>query len=423
MNTRINQLDLLRGIAVLGILIMNIKGFALISAIYINPLALGPIDLIDWGQFVIERVFVDYKFLGIFSLLFGAGIALIDQKFRDKTRVSDLNRDLNRSDSDLFGSYRSLFQPYWYQASRLLVLALFGACHAFMLWYGDILLSYAICGFVVLFFVRLSPKFLFALAVGFALVPFWYFSKGQISISNASPESLVSMANSFWTPASNSVANEVGSYTGSWQAQFQARVSSVKFMLLHLFPQENFWKSSCFMLLGIALYQYGFFSGKWQTTQYLKFGIVLTVVGLIITIAGTINDIYHQFNIQQSLYLGRALLYLGSIPQAIGYAALFYYCYQRFGFFRSPKIAAVGRLALSNYIFQTLLCTGIFYGWGLGWYGEFDSFSVLAFVAFVWTIQIVLSTIWLKHFSQGPLETAWRLLASKLRFKSFTQLQ
>ena len=387
MDSRIQQLDVLRGIAVLGILVMNIKGFALIGALYINPMAIGSLTFSQWCLFVIERLFVDYKFLGLFSLLFGAGIALLDAKLR--------NGPLN---------------AFAYQIRRLLVLAVIGACHAFILWYGDILLSYAACGLVALLFVRLPVKALFVLAFIFACVPLWFFAKGQLSMAEASDETIRSMVGGFWVPAASSIAADIASYTGTLGQQFEARLSSLRFMLLHLFPRENFWKSTSLMLLGIGLFKAGFFSGNWKSTAYLKWGMLLLVIGLCITAGGMVNDIKQGFAIQTSLYLGRSLLYLGSIPQAIGYAALFYYFFSRVKWLQNSGLAAVGRLALTNYVSQTLICTFIFYGWGLGLFAQFDVLTLLLFVVAIWIFQCVFSRWWLGRHQMGPLEWGWRSL-------------
>lgn len=386
---RIEQMDVLRGIAVLGILIMNIKGFALVSSMYINPLATGPISQAEWLLFGVERLFVDYKFLAIFSIMFGAGIALLDQK--------------------LVQAHRGAFS---YQFRRLFLLAIIGAMHAFILWYGDILLSYAVCGLVALLFVRLPVKLLLGLALLMAAVPVWYFIQGQISIQGASPDAIKSMVASFWVPSQSSIESEVAGYTGALSQQFEARLSSLKFMLLYLFPRENFWKSTSLMLLGIALFKSGFFYGLWNKTRYLTWGLSFTAAGLVITSFGLYQDVQSGFAIQTSLNSGRMYLYVGSIPMGVGYAALFYYLYPKISFFQQSGLASVGRMALSNYIMQTIICTFIFYGWGLGLYGQFGVLTLLLLVLAIWVGQYFLSSWWLSKHSQGPLERIWRVGAS-----------
>ena len=385
---RLTSLDALRGLAVLGILVMNVQGFAMVSAAYVNPLAQGGLDLAEWSVWALGRIFFDYKFIGLFSLLFGAGLALFI------TRAEQAGRD-----------------GLSLHARRMVWLGLFGMLHAYLIWYGDILLTYAVCGLLVVWAIRLSPAWLAGLGVLVALPGAALLVLAQIDIDALSAAQRASMAAAFWTPDEAVIAAEQAAIVGSWSEQMEARRSSVGFMLNWLLPRENLWKSCGFMLLGMALYKSGFFQRRWSQAGYARLAIVTLGSGFALTFTGLFLDVRAGFDIGWSLNGGRAWLYVSSFPQAVGYAALFYWMWGR-GWLDLVGVwlADVGRMAFTNYIAQSIICAWIFYGWGLGLFGALDRTAQLGVVAGIWVAQLLYSRFWLRRFRFGPLEWSWRAL-------------
>lgn len=383
---RIEELDALRGIAILGILVMNIQGFSMPSSAYINPLGLGALTSGEWAVWWFERVFVDYKFIGVFSLLFGAGIGLLaDQVERKNGPV-------------MITHYR-----------RMIALAIIGGLHATLIWYGDILLSYAMIGAVIFLFRKLPASLLLIGGLLLTLPGIWELIEGQQGMNAMAREDQLAMAASFWAPSAEALSTEIARMQGSWADVHGARLESLNFMLGYLFLSETLWKTGGFMLIGLALYKYGFFTRAWSRGGYLLTACLGIGTGLAVAAYGLAGDVQVNFDISYSLNEGRAYLYVSSIMQAVGYAALAYWLFS-FEWSKGARrlFAPVGRMALTNYILQSVICTFIFYGWGLGLFGTMNRVEQLFVVAGVWAVQMYLSHFWLGRFAYGPLEWLWR---------------
>src|SRR5687767_6329722 len=154
---RIGSIDVLRGVAVLGILLMNIQTFSMVESAYMNPASYGDLTGINAVIYVFGRLFADQKFMTIFSMLFGAGIVLMAEK-----AVSNGRRPAS-------AHYR-----------RMIVLLAVGVAHAYLLWYGDVLTTYAICGMLVYLVRKWRPAILFWLGVLLLLVPLGFFGALQV---------------------------------------------------------------------------------------------------------------------------------------------------------------------------------------------------------------------------------------------------
>jgi len=365
------------------------------SSAYINPLGTGVPSSGEWAVWWLERIFVDYKFLGIFSLLFGAGIGLLCDQVERKGGPVVLTH------------YR-----------RMIALALIGGIHAYLVWYGDILLSYALIGAVVFWFRKLPVSVLLVAGIAVTAPGLWELIQGQHTMSDLAREDQLAMAKSFWTPSAESLAAEIARMQGCWSEVHAARLESLNFMLGHLLLTETLWKTGGFMLLGLALYKSGFFGCQWSRNAYRLTALVLTSAGLAIAAFGLVGDAQSHFDISYSLNAGRAYLYASSVPQAIGYAALAYWLFSsKLGESVRRLMAPVGRMALTNYIMQSVICTSVFYGWGLGMFGMLDRVEQLAIVILIWAMQIALSHLWLSRFAFGPLEWLWRWAGKGVRPK------
>ncbi|MCK4855934.1 MAG: DUF418 domain-containing protein, partial [Bacteroidales bacterium] len=203
---RIQSLDVLRGFAILGILIMNIQSFSMIGAAYINPAAYGDLTGVNKWVWLIGQVLANAKFMTIFSALFGAGILLFWDKARSAgKRAGNLH-------------YRRIF---W-----LLVI---GLIHAYFFWYGDILVGYALCGVLVFLFRKAKPGWLLFLGFCSMMVPFLIYTWGGMTIEFWPDESYKGSMES-WLPAAESIQHELNAYRGPWLERMKARAESAIFM-------------------------------------------------------------------------------------------------------------------------------------------------------------------------------------------------
>jgi uncharacterized protein len=193
-----------------------------------------------------------------------------------------------------------------------------------------------------------------------------------------------------------------------------------------LFPQRmdsNLWVQSYFfvlwagpragglMLLGMALMKLGFFSGALPTRFYLRLALAGYAVGLPVIAWGAYQDQVHEFDTLYGFLVGHAFNYFGSLPVALAHAGVVLaVCKEGLMPRLTARLAAVGRMALTNYLTQSVLCTTLFEGWGFGLFGKLDRFPLLGVVMSVWLLQLAISPLWLRWFRFGPAEWLWRCL-------------
>ena len=174
-----------------------------------------------------------------------------------------------------------------------------------------------------------------------------------------------------------------------------------------------FFRAFAMMTLGIALYKLGFVQGKLRLTSYRKICMGCLAVGLPIVIFGLIQAYSHNFSMTNyfSIFGTLVLNTLGAVWLVIAYlAAINWWCKGNTYLAFQHAIADVGRMALSNYLLQSLIGTSIFYGYGLGLYGQMQRWQLVLIMLMIWVVQIKLSQWWLQRFTQGPCEYLWRSL-------------
>jgi len=384
---RIAPVDLLRGVAVLGILIMNIQSFAMIQAAYFNPTAYGDLSGINRWIWTLSHIVGDQKFLSLFSLLFGAGILL-------------MSRRLERQGRDPAGlHYRRMF---W--------LLLIGLGHGYLLWHGDILVSYAILGSLVFFFRRLRPRTL--LLTGLALLAV---SSGLSLLSAWSMQfwgaDVIEQNRQWWAPGAEAVARELAAFRGSWLDQMSERVRATVFFQTVGFLFFTSWRAGGLMLVGMALIQWGVLSGERSDRWYRSLLGIGLVIGLPVIIYGVVANFEAGWALEYSWLLGTQYNYWGSlaITGAIVGAAMLLHRSGALPALRGA-LAATGRMAFSNYLLQTLVCTTLFYGHGLGLFGSLEHWGQALIVLGLWILALVVSPLWLRSFRYGPVEWLWRSL-------------
>ncbi|MGG8005615.1 DUF418 domain-containing protein YeiB [Klebsiella aerogenes] len=365
-------LDFVRGVAILGILLLNITAFGLPKAAYLNPAWAGSVSPGDAWSWAILDLFAQVKFLTLFALLFGAGLQML--LVRGKR---------------------------WIQ-SRLTLLALLGFIHGLFFWDGDILLAYALVGLIAWRMVRDAHhvKSLFNTGVVLYLIGIAVLVLlGLISGNGASRS---------WVPdAANVQYEQFWKLKGGMEA-VSNRADMLSDNLVALGVQYG-WQLAGMMLMGAALMRCGWLKGQFSLSHYRRVGAVLIIAGMLVNVPAIAAQWYLQWDYRWCGFLLQAPRELGAPLQTIGYAALAWGFWPQLCRFRLVgAIACVGRMALSNYLLQTLICTTLFYHLGL--FMKFDRLQLLAFVPAVWAVNLLFSQFWLRHFRQGPVEWLWRQL-------------
>ena len=384
---RIAAIDVLRGFAVLGILAMNVQSYSMVSAAYLNPAANDSLTGIGFAVWVLTHVFFDTKFMSIFSMLFGAGMALMAE------------RAASRGASATGVHYR---RQFW-----LLVL---GLAHAHLIWYGDILVPYALCGFVLYSLRNVRPKRLIVAGFAMTSVTVGIFLLGALSIPEMPAAARDAMERD-WAPPIADVEAEIAAYTAGWLEQMPHRTANALELETFVFLVLFFWRSGGLMLVGMGLFKLGVLSARSSPAFYRRLAAAGFGLGFPIVAAGVIFNTRHDFAAEYSMFQGTLFNYVGSLGVFLGYVALVMLAV-RSGWLPGlqRRLQAAGRMAFTNYITQSVICTLIFYGHGLGLFEQVHRVGQLAFVALIWALQLLWSPWWLARFRFGPLEWLWRSL-------------
>lgn len=413
---RIQSLDILRGIALLGILLMNIPEFSLPRR-YSEDFRNDPESINFWAR-VIMLLFFEGKMRALFSLLFGAGIVLF---FTNKTAVTKVVVKL---------FYKRMF---W--------LIVFGLIDAYLLlWDGDILYLYAVTGMIAVLFLRVKSKWLvwavpLVAIVEFVLQTNFYQDIREKRMAYVATTKAIS-GDTGATKEQQEVMEEwreiektflpntqdIAEHTRTMKSNYAAiakkkRALSWQYQTTYLI--YSIWDPLALMLLGMALLRWGFLTNQWTTRQYrwtliLGYGLGLPLVAW---------EIYYGYRYIPNLEAWLAqmesiripwhnLLYpIQRIAIMMGHIALVMLIIRR-GILKRLLgcLAAVGQMALTNYIMQTILCSFIFLGFGLNYFDAFQYYQIFYFIVVIWLFQLLTSFIWLQYFLFGPLEWLWRVL-------------
>ena len=384
---RIVAIDVLRGFALLGILVMNIQSFSMIGSAYVNPMAYGDMTGANYWVWWLGHIFADQKFMSIFSMLFGAGIVLMTG--RQETRTG-----------------RSASVHY----RRMAILLFCGLLHAYLIWYGDILVAYALCGMVVYHFRRLPPWAQLLLG----LVVIAMHSVIYLGISASVPHWPPGEIERFrrdMQPDAAEVLKELAIYRGGWLGQLPHRAQDAFMFETFLFAIWTGWRAGGLMLIGMALFKLGAFAAQWSARTYWAMLAVGLVGGIPVIEYGHRTIVAHDWDPVYALFTGFEFNYWGSALVSIGYVGAVMLACQCPALMRHTRpLAAVGQMAFTNYLLQSLICTTIFYGHGFGYFGRIERVGQLGIVIAIWAFQLILSPIWLRYFRFGPAEWLWRAL-------------
>ncbi|MBA2772244.1 MAG: DUF418 domain-containing protein [Sphingomonas sp.] len=395
---RIVTLDIVRGVAVMGILAMNIVAFAMPPQAYINPIAYGFESAADLASWTFSFIFVDGKMRGLFSFLFGASMLLVIQ-------LAERNGEPPR---------RVTFR-------RQLWLLFFGMLHYYLIWYGDILIGYALIGMVAWFFRRLEPRSLIRWGIALVLVQLlvmgamavWaHLLSAAIAAGTADAATLeqwAEMRREIAVPTPQILREDMTLFLGPWIGVVEHQLTENALMpviFTFIFGSETL----AYMLFGMAALKTGFLTGGWTDARYRS----TALIGFAITIPA--YCILAALNFADGFTVPALFTYsfAASVPfrplMVVAYAALIILATRR-GSWLVDRIAATGRAAFSNYLGTSIVMTGLFYGWGLGWFGSLSRIQLWLVVVATWALMLAWSKPWLDRFAYGPLEWAWRSLS------------
>ncbi|MCR9245272.1 MAG: DUF418 domain-containing protein [bacterium] len=409
---RIVAIDVVRGLAVLGILAMNIVEFGLPQHAYGNPAVAGGATGADLTTWLWQSTLFDGRMRALFSMLFGAGIVLINERLAA--------RGLSGSAADVL-------------LRRCLWLIPFGLVHRFFLqWTGDILYIYGLFGVLAVGFRNLRPRTLLVLGIAslFAFLPIElrrYSGVAELrddavaaqqfaAAEEEVPEDLAA-ALSRWQrrtkpPVPEDNTAEIAAMRGSWVDIVRLRWDH-NHRFQHAFVYHYFlWDVGGMLLIGMGLAGFGFFAGRLRARTYAMFFVVGVAAAVGSYWFAREHAAVSWSRADIDMHWWRQVLYpwLRGLT-GLGWAALLILL------LRTPLAGAlgtllgnVGRMAFTNYILQTLLCTSFFFGWGLGYFGELSRSELMIVVLVVSVVQIVFSVVWLRVFRFGPLEWLWRSL-------------
>lgn len=355
-SARITSLDLIRGVALLGILLMNAVSFRFGLVPYLNLSAGGSESWLDWTVGILGEIFVDQKFMGLFSLLFGAGMILFIDRASARGR-------------------RAVLLNMWRNGLLLLI----GILH-FLVWDGDVLMAYAISSFFLIALRKLPNKVLifvglavFALSIASTL---W-----AQQIANMTSESL----SGYWEPGETPADDYLG----------------VAVLLGY------FLRALGLILVGAGLYRTGFMNGGLDARTYRITAVVGIAIGLSLATLGVVITAVNDYS-SEIAFVGQIPNTLGTIPASLGYMSIIILWNNRVESWFKERLRAVGRMALTNYLMQTafgvIVLTTL-----LGDNDFVNRSAVLVFVFAVWAVQFWWSQAWLSKFQFGPAEWLWRV--------------
>lgn len=395
---RHTSIDVVRGFAVMGILLMNIVGMGLPSFAYIDPTYYGGHEGANLWAWAINYVLADGKMRGLFTMLFGASMLLIAD--RAEGRIS----------GPASTHYRRMF---W--------LFLIGMLHAWLLFFGDILVTYAIAGAVTFFARKWRPRTLIILG---ALILVALVTKGIVEghhvgllreaalAPGASAETMKAWqeASFFLAPPAEFGQAEIAGYQGGFVDALKARAQMTMIMQTYFLLMEALPEAIGQILVGMGLFKLGFFTLGWKNRGYwilvaIGYGVAapLTAAMVWATVQSGFDPIHRQFYIVLSavprpfiaLAHASALLLIvrsGALGWLVG------------------RLEAAGRMAFTNYLGTSIITTFVFCGFGLGLYGKLERFELYYVVAAIWAVILLWSKPWLSAFHYGPFEWVWRSL-------------
>ena len=412
--TRIRSIDTLRGVALFGILLLNIIAFAFPLAAYSDPQVDGSTEGINLATFMVIDIFFEGSMRVIFSMLFGAGLLIFVAK-----PATD----------------PALIKRLFYR--RTWILIGFGLFNAYILvWVGDILYAYGVAGLILYFFRNLSARKLVACSLlitaflGVLHTGFHFNIRAQ-RVEVVAIESL---------PAGTALSQEQEATMEQWDQFLVGQLATPELIreemevkksgyvdnfigaaAINIFIQTTalvfniFWDTLSMMLLGMAFMKWGWFDASRSLRFYSGAMLIGFGIGLPLNAWETISFVNSGFEPYWSAF-NRPTYDIGRLSLALGYIGLVMMICKA-GIFSAIRsaLAAVGQMALTNYLGQSIICNLVFLGFGLGLVGELERYQLYYVVFAVWLSQLIFSVLWLRRYRFGPAEWLWRSLTYRVR--------
>ncbi|MDZ7606773.1 MAG: DUF418 domain-containing protein [Cyclobacteriaceae bacterium] len=412
---RIQSIDVLRGISVCGILLMNIAGFGLPEPGYGDPTIGGGSTGLNLYVWITNNLFFEGTMRAIFSMLFGAGFIILT------SRNEDTGAGLEVADVH----YR-----------RVIWLIIFGVIHAYLLlWRGEILYGYGLMGLFLFPFRKLAPKVLFIAGISLILIGTFWDVMDSVSLNKTHDLAMLAEKDK---AAGVQLSKESEKALEKWnekvkEAKPSQEVIQVRIDAMHegyfsivktlapfnTYMQSSFsyrydvWDVLSMMLIGMALFKVKIFSAARSFGYYWLMVIVGYMVGITTNIFETRHIINNDFSIMSFVEAGMTYN-VGRFFTAMGHIGIvMIICKSGLLGFLTSRLAAVGKMALTNYIMHTIICNIIFLGFGFGMFGMLERYQLYYVVFSIWIFQLILSPLWLKRYNYGPLEWGWRYLIYK----------
>jgi uncharacterized protein len=392
-NERIDVVDIIRGFALLGILLVNMAFFS-------SPIIYIQASGLEWWHNTWDKwtqvgiiFFAEGKFYPMFSFLFGFGFMIFIQRAEQKG-----------------------LKPVRLYLRRILILLGIGLIHAFFIWAGDILVIYSILAFILILFRHSQPKTLLWWAFILLIIPIILMSLlfGLLFLSSVIQDeaSLITQQEAYLASLHEMIDQSLAAYgKGSFADIFSQRVTDLRYIF------ESVFISAPVIL---AMFLFGVYSVKINIFREVnkraafikKIWLGSMLIGLpLALVQATGSHALDPVNLSLYDFTYYIAYFIG------GPALCFFYITSILLLTRNDKwiqrfsvVGSVGRMALSNYLFQSLVCTTIFYSYGLGLYGQVSPMFGLILTFLIYSIQVVISHFWLASYSYGPLEWVWRRL-------------
>lgn len=414
--SRISLIDMLRGFALLGILMMNIPGFSM--ADYSFEAFKNDPDSFNFWLYQFIGVFFEGKMRAMFGMVFGAGVLLfIANKSAKGASV------------------------HWLYYRRMFWLLIFGLIHSHLiLWIGEILYLYAVCGMILYLFRNVPPRYLvwavpIVAVVSFVAATIQYqdIREKRIAYSqaikakseNKTLTATQTKALTEWREIEKTMIpnrEDAKANTKKMKSDYRTVAGYLRPIALDIqtkYLPFEIWDSLALMLLGLALFKWGFLTGAWSNKEYWTVAKIGYGFGLPLVIYSNYYAFYHFSTLEANLARMEEvpinwvnLIYpFQRILLVMAHAASLILIYKS-GLVQGlmSRLVAVGRMAFTNYISHSVICTLFFFGYGLNYYAELAFYQIYFVVLAIWAFQLIFSPIWLKYFLFGPLEWLWRSL-------------
>lgn len=375
---------------------MNIMHFSMPKISYFSPF-IYETTFLNHIIYSFSHVFVDQKFMAIFSILFGASTILY---------LNSLKR-------------KGFKRPFWFYFLRNTWLWVIGFFHYAFIWEGDVLMLYASCSLLLYFLRNYNSRLLLILGFLIYFIPSFSNMYFISNVKNQYSERELSKISQKWYPDNESIQKELDLFRGNYDDQVNYRLEDRSLkksdpiieLKEGIFLLDVFCRALGMMIVGIALFNFGVLSNLLSRKFYLKIiyygfgiGIPISLIGLFLTYQNQEDYMYLEF-------LSRIPNNLATPFISFGYIGIIKYLFDNKNLKNLfNRLGNIGKMALSCYLIESIIATFIFYGFGFGFFGYLSRFSQILITFLIWSIILLFSSIWLKKFQYGPVEWIWRCL-------------